>query len=140
MFAQGTMVDYMTGVPGLQKKILDSQKRPPPTTVITSPSNLPPVEELVDIAVIPLEARKVLPQFHLDASFPPTHLLHGTKDQTVLLSESVRTYEQLKAVGVDAELYTVEGGEHNFEIGNEDKEDVKTALESCLNFLVKHLS
>lgn len=39
-------------------------------------------------------------------------IMHGDKDTTVLLSQSVLLYEALWQAGADVELYVVHGGDH----------------------------
>ncbi|KAH9829377.1 uncharacterized protein C8Q71DRAFT_718386, partial [Rhodofomes roseus] len=56
--------------------------------------------------------RPALLQAQIDASFPPTFLTHGDKDATVPLSESQKTYDRLRELGVKAELEIVPGGKH----------------------------
>jgi predicted esterase len=75
----------------------------------------------------------------LDSSFPPTHLSHGARDPSVLPTESVRTYDQLKVLGVDTELAFVEGFGHMYEFGKESDPVVRKVLNGIVAFLVKHL-
>jgi acetyl esterase/lipase len=60
----------------------------------------------------------VIPQLWLTTSpiakfFPPTLLIHGTSDDAVPYEESLNTLNQLENLGVDVELITVEGADHN---------------------------
>ncbi|KAH9829381.1 Alpha/Beta hydrolase protein [Rhodofomes roseus] len=61
---------------------------------------------------LPERLRPALLETQIDASFPPTFLLHGGNDATVPLSESQKTYDRLREFGVKAELEIVPGGEH----------------------------
>ncbi|TFY61267.1 hypothetical protein EVJ58_g4620 [Rhodofomes roseus] len=55
--------------------------------------------------------RPALLEAQIDASFPPTFLLHGDQDAMVPLSKSQKTYDRLRELGVKAELEIVPGGE-----------------------------
>lgn len=50
------------------------------------------------------------------ANFPPTLLVHGTRDEAVPYEESVNNLKDLEAAGLPAELITVKGGNHNAEV------------------------
>jgi acetyl esterase/lipase len=51
---------------------------------------------------------------YASAAAPPVLLLHGTADQLVPYAQSVRFQAALLAVGGTAELFTADGGDHNF--------------------------
>lgn len=55
------------------------------------------------------------PITHASASFPPTMLLSGNKDETVPVESSLRMYDALVAVGAKAELHIYEGAPHAFD-------------------------
>lgn len=61
-------------------------------------------------AAVPERLRAALLETQLDASFPPTFLLHGNADNIVPLSESQKTYDRLRELGVETELEIVSGG------------------------------
>ncbi|TFY56134.1 hypothetical protein EVJ58_g7824 [Rhodofomes roseus] len=64
------------------------------------------------VAAVPERLRPALLETQIDASFPPTFLLHGDQDAIVPLSESQKTYDRLRELGAKAELEIVRGGEH----------------------------
>ncbi|KZT64598.1 alpha/beta-hydrolase [Daedalea quercina L-15889] len=70
---------------------------------------LPPSERA---AAVPAHLRPAVLETQLDATFPPTFLIHGTADRVVLLSESQVTYDQLKKFGVETEIVTVPDADH----------------------------
>jgi acetyl esterase/lipase len=59
--------------------------------------------------------RGVSPVSHVSASFPPTMLIHGTKDELVPTEASLRMYRDLSAAGVDTELHIFAGEPHGFD-------------------------
>lgn len=60
------------------------------------------------------EARKASPIEYVSADFPPTLLLHGTKDKVVPPSASMRMYEALSAAGAKVELHMLSHLPHGF--------------------------
>ncbi|KAH9916866.1 Alpha/Beta hydrolase protein [Fomitopsis serialis] len=63
-------------------------------------------------AAVPERLRPALLETQIDVSFPPTFLLHGDADVTVPLSESQKTVDRLRELGVKTELEIVPGGGH----------------------------
>jgi acetyl esterase/lipase len=61
-------------------------------------------------------SRELDPLQLLDASFPPTITLHGTGDRLVPHYMSRKVVEKLKAFGVEAHQFEVEGVDHGFEV------------------------
>lgn len=61
---------------------------------------------------IPEHLQKVILQSQLDASFPPTFLLHGKEDSVILPDESRRTHDRLEELGVKVVLREVDGAGH----------------------------
>ncbi len=57
-----------------------------------------------------LRAASPITYAHKDAA--PMLIMHGDKDTTVLLSQSIVLYEALWQAGADVELYVVRGGDH----------------------------
>lgn len=74
----------------------------------------------------------------VDDSYPPTLLLHGTKDKDVPYEESVKMSEALTKYNVNNRLITVPDGEHLFDHDIEDPATIK-AMEDVLTFLNKNL-
>jgi hypothetical protein len=146
MMTEGTFLDFICGVPGLGDKIRASKaaKNPAAETSSTDPristtTQAGGEDVLVDLSIIPDDAKKLIPQLLLNSDFPPTHLSHGVEDASVLSSESVRTYDQLQALGVDTQLELVEGVGHMYERGEESDPAVRKVLDGLVEFLVKHL-
>lgn len=146
MTTEGTILDFICGVPGLGDKIRASKAVKNPTAEtfsadprISTTTQAGGEDALVDLSIIPDDAKKLIPQLVLDSSFPPTYLSHGTLDASVLPTESARMYDQLKVLGVDAELTFVEGFGHMYEFGRESDPVVRKVLDGIVTFLVKHL-
>lgn len=59
-------------------------------------------------------AREAAPLSHVNETFPPTLLFHGTADQVVPPSASVRMYEALAAAGVPVGLHMYPQQPHGF--------------------------
>ena len=58
--------------------------------------------------------RDASPINHVHATKIPFLILHGSADQTVPYRHAVAMTDKLKAAGVDAKLFTGEGGPHTF--------------------------
>ncbi|KAH9916852.1 Alpha/Beta hydrolase protein [Fomitopsis serialis] len=71
--------------------------------------DLPASERL---AAVPEHLRPALLEAQLDATFPPTFLVHGLADGVVLPSESQATYDRLSELGVRVELIMVPNADH----------------------------
>lgn len=98
------------------------------------------IEELTGL--IPVvwrdEISKYCPLFHVEADYPPTLLLHGTKDEDVPYEQSVLMAEKLTENGVDNKLITIPEGKHQFD---EDWESpiVQDAFKEVIAFLTNNL-
>jgi acetyl esterase/lipase len=123
LMTEGVFLDFITGVDGLGSKVRVASK----------------IKGELDTSSIPAEVRHLIPQFNLDASFPPSHLSHGLDDSNVLFAESTKTHEQLKAAGVPNELELVPGVGHMFEWNREDEPAVRKVVDSIALFLCKYL-
>lgn len=55
------------------------------------------------------------PVTYARADFPPTQLFHGTKDELVPVSESLRMFDALRNAGARVELHAYEGAPHAFD-------------------------
>lgn len=55
------------------------------------------------------------PLYQIDASYPPTMLLHGDMDEDVPYQQSVIMNEALERCGVDHNLITIANGKHSFD-------------------------
>ena len=47
-----------------------------------------------------------------DRPLPPFLIVHGSKDRLVPFGQSIKLYQKLRACGVEADFYRVEGGDH----------------------------
>ena len=56
--------------------------------------------------------RKVSPIQYVQRGMPPFLLIHGTEDELVSYSQSVKMHERMTQLGLNCELFTVEGGRH----------------------------
>ena len=79
---------------------------------------------------------KASPLFHLNAGDAPVLLIHGTKDELVPYDQIPTFAVACKNAGVEAEVFTIEGGGHG---GGGDPEAWKTAIVKSMTFLRKHL-
>ncbi|EPS92979.1 hypothetical protein FOMPIDRAFT_1056392 [Fomitopsis schrenkii] len=64
------------------------------------------------LATVPEHLRPALLETQLDATFPPTFLVHGSADTGVLPSESQATFERARELGVPVELEMVPNAPH----------------------------
>ena len=70
------------------------------------------------------EAKKYYPYMpvkNVTEQYPPTLLIHGTKDTDVPYEQSVLMAEQFRKFGVDHELITIAGGEHGLAGGDPNR-------------------
>jgi acetyl esterase/lipase len=91
LLRSGTIVDYITGVPGISTKLRE----------------LPYDERW---GAVPQEKRKYLLPLGKDA--PATFVVHGTLDTVVPQAEGIKTVTDLQACGVAVEYAWVEGAAH----------------------------
>lgn len=76
-------------------------------------------------------ARWASPLYRVPADAPPFLLMHGVDDVTVPYEQSVRMAEALRAQGVRADLYRVDGAGHCF-VGHPD---IGGLLDASIDFL-----
>ncbi len=74
---------------------------------------------------------------NVDADYPPTALIHGTKDTDVPYEQSAMMAEQFDRHGVDHLMLGIEGGEHGLQGG--DVAEIDAAYRRAFEFLKKHL-
>ncbi|MBI0577449.1 alpha/beta hydrolase [Neobacillus cucumis] len=79
------------------------------------------------------------PIYHITKDYPPTLLLHGTKDTDVPYEQSVFMRASLIKEEVKTRLITIPNGEHVFE-KDFDNPIVQDALNQVIEFLQIHLS
>lgn len=89
-----------------------------------------PVAEADEIA--PFE-----PVRNVTKDYPPTFLIHGTRDTDVPFEQSKMMAEQLERQGVPHVLKSIENGEHG--LGGGDPEQIKDAYEAMREFIIQHL-
>ncbi|WP_230199449.1 alpha/beta hydrolase [Bacillus ndiopicus] len=85
------------------------------------------------------ELKKLSPMYNVSADYPPTLLLHGTKDVDVPYLQSVFMRAALIKENVKAKLITIPNGEHVFERDFHNP-TVQNALQEVLDFLHIHLN
>lgn len=148
MMLEGTALDYITGNSGLTARLRQARQQPSSitnniateSTPFSSTTRLGGEGAVVDLSLIPAPTKRLIPQLCMDATFPPTYLCHGLQDTSVLPDESIRTYDQLRELGVPVELSLVEGEGHGFDWGREDEPHIKPELDRISEFLVKYLT
>lgn len=84
------------------------------------------------------ELMKFCPLHNVTNDYPPTLLLHGTKDVDVPYEQSVYMRGALVKQGVEAKLITIPNGEHVFDKDFQNPV-VQNALKQVFAFLQKHL-
>ncbi|MEH7155482.1 alpha/beta hydrolase [Neobacillus drentensis] len=82
---------------------------------------------------------KFCPVQNITKDYPPTLLLHGTKDVDVPYEQSVFMRAALVKQGVTAKLITIPNGEHVFDKDLQNPV-VQNALKQVVEFLKKHLA
>jgi acetyl esterase/lipase len=63
----------------------------------------------------PAKSQSVSPIFFVDASDPPSLMIHGDQDELVPLRNSERILEAFRGAGVATDLMVIPGGKHGFE-------------------------
>ena len=79
------------------------------------------------------------PNRQVTKEYPPTLLLHGTKDTDVPYEQSVFMRAAIIKEKVEAKLITIPNGEHVFDKNSQDP-IVQNALKQVIDFLKTHLS
>ncbi|WP_409276032.1 alpha/beta hydrolase [Neobacillus sp. SCS-31] len=80
------------------------------------------------------QLQKWSPFWNITADYPPTMLLHGTKDDDVPYEESEKMSQKLAEAGVQNKLITIPGGAHLFDEKMDDPA-VKDAFSEVIDFL-----
>lgn len=78
-----------------------------------------------------------MPVRNVSADYPPTLMIHGTKDTDVPHEQSVMMANEFKKHGVKHRLISIENGEHG--LGGGDPAKIDAAYKSAEEFLDKHL-
>jgi acetyl esterase/lipase len=87
------------------------------------------------------EAKKFYPYMpvkNVTEQYPPTLLIHGTKDTDVPYEQSVMMADQFKKYGIDHELITIASGEHGLAGG--DPEKINRAYEKMFQFVHQRMT
>ena len=74
---------------------------------------------------------------NVTSQYPPTVMIHGTKDTDVPYEQSVMMAAELKKVAVPHKLISIQGGEHGLAGG--DPAAIKAAYQQAFAFVDKHL-
>jgi acetyl esterase/lipase len=78
-----------------------------------------------------------MPVRNVTKDYPPTLLIHGTKDTDVPYEQSVMMAAQLKKHGVEHRLISIKNGEHG--LGGGDRKDIDAAYKAALEFVNRHM-
>jgi acetyl esterase/lipase len=76
------------------------------------------------------------PLTYAGASFPPSMLVHGNKDELVPVSESFKMYEALSKAGAPAEIHVFSGQPHGFDAAPDYGREVASLIDL---FLRRHV-
>jgi acetyl esterase/lipase len=106
----GVFLDYLTGEhsPSLSERLRQAM-------LSKSSIDYDTVESILK-QTLPARAQSLFPQLLISSSWPPTLLLHGTKDTIVLISESREIHAALEKRGIKVELKEIEGEDHGFDV------------------------
>ncbi len=77
------------------------------------------------------------PVRNVTSDYPPTLLIHGTRDTDVPFEQSEMMAAQFKQHGVPFDLRAVENGEHG--LGGADPKKIKEAIQAAKDFIIDHL-
>jgi acetyl esterase/lipase len=91
------------------------------------------------LSIIPPIHKSLFPQFNLSA-FPPTFLIHGSKDTAVPVEESYNLHEELQSRGIATVLRVCDGMEHSFDYQADAEQRWSTVFDEAFQFLKVHLS
>lgn len=99
----GTYLDYYTGEhePSLSRTLREAAAQGSDT------------QELAKL--VPKTLRPLFPQLNVDASWPPSFLVHGEADTAVRVGETKNMALLLRDAGVEVELRLFKGSEHGFD-------------------------
>ena len=79
-----------------------------------------------------------MPVKNVTKQYPPTLLIHGTKDTDVPYEQSVMMANQFKKFHIDHELITIAGGEHGLAGG--DPKRIEQAYEKAFQFVHQRMT
>ena len=78
-----------------------------------------------------------MPVRNVTKDYPPTLLIHGTKDTDVPHEQSVMMAAQLKQHGVEHRLISIKNGEHG--LGGGNRKEIDASYKAALDFVNRHL-
>jgi acetyl esterase/lipase len=105
------------GNPGVSSEVAAIVAVYPPTVFHVGdqrPSGSTPASALMFEAATEEKAKAASPMAYARADFPPTFMLHGTKDTVVPVTASLRMYDALTAAGAKVEMHIYSGLPHGF--------------------------
>lgn len=79
-----------------------------------------------------------MPVKNVTSQYPPTLLIHGTKDTDVPYEQSVLMADQFRKFGVDHAFLTIAGGEHGLAGG--DPQEIDQAYEQVFRFVHQRMA
>jgi acetyl esterase/lipase len=79
------------------------------------------------------------PHFGVAEDWPPTFLLHSSKDSKVPLHESKYLAERLRALRIKNELIVVEGKYHGFDNAPDAEGEFERLFDQATAFLIQNL-
>lgn len=98
----GTRLDFLTGKTGLCSTI---------RSAFTA-------DNTVDIStLIPDDVKILFPELQITGTFPPSFIVHGTGDKSVLVRESEKTARDLMRCGVECTVVLVKNWGHGYNAG-----------------------
>jgi len=78
-----------------------------------------------------------MPAVNVSPTYPPTLMIHGTKDTDVPHEQSLIMTREFKKHGVTHRLISVKDGEHG--LGGGRPEEIQAASAAMLPFVLKHM-
>jgi acetyl esterase/lipase len=82
----------------------------------------------------------IFPQFNVTSDWPPTYLIHGTRDTAVLPRESRNLHSLLLKAGVEVILEELPGREHSFDYQPAAELENEGSFNDIVQFLYHHLT
>jgi dipeptidyl aminopeptidase/acylaminoacyl peptidase len=79
-----------------------------------------------------------MPVKNVSSKYPPTLLIHGTKDTDVPYEQSVMMAEQFRKFHVEHEFITIIEGEHG--LGGGDPEKIDKAYKKVFQFIHQQMT
>jgi len=129
IYQRGLFLDYYTSLhePSISEKIRNIMKDENRAS-----------GEYLKLA-LPKEKHGLFPQLFADSQWPPTLMLHGIKDDIVLIDESRNLSTLLKDAGASVELMEIEDEKHGFDVLAEAEQKHKASFDKIKDFIRKHL-